>query len=92
MPSMTIRLDHTIVPALDKVAAAGFFAEIFGLKPGGGYFAQLQVNESLTRSWTRTSRWSAARPTDQTGARTDARLLAPHRPGSGRRIGHHLHV
>jgi len=33
---MTIRLDHTIVPARDKVAAAKFFAEIFGLrvKPG----------------------------------------------------------
>ena len=33
---MTIRLDHTIVPAKDKIASAGFFAEIFGLtvKPG----------------------------------------------------------
>ncbi|MEX2221607.1 MAG: VOC family protein [Candidatus Rokuibacteriota bacterium] len=47
---MTIRLDHTIVPAKDKVASAAFFAEIFGLavKPGPGYFAQVQVNESLT--------------------------------------------
>ena len=47
---MTIRLDHTIVPAKDKVAAAKFFAEIFGLtvKPGQGHFAQVQVNESLT--------------------------------------------
>ena len=47
---MTIRLDHTIVPAKDKMAAAQFFAEIFGLavKPGRGYFAQVQVNESLT--------------------------------------------
>ena len=47
---MTIRLDHTIVPAKDKVASAEFFAEIFGLtvKPGPGYFAQVQVNESLT--------------------------------------------
>lgn len=47
---MTIRLDHTIVPAKDKIAAARFFAEIFGLevKPGGGHFAQVQVNESLT--------------------------------------------
>jgi catechol 2,3-dioxygenase-like lactoylglutathione lyase family enzyme len=50
MPGMTIRLDHTIVPAKDKTAAARFFAEIFGLKvkPGRGYFAQVQVNESLT--------------------------------------------
>ena len=46
---MTIRLDHTIVPAKDKIASAQFFAEIFGLtvKPGG-YFAQVQVNNSLT--------------------------------------------
>ena len=47
---MTIRLDHTIVPAKDKRASAAFFAEIFGLrvKPDPGYFAQVQVNESLT--------------------------------------------
>ena len=47
---MTIRLDHTIVPAKDKVASASCFADIFGLtvKPGQGYFAQVQVNESLT--------------------------------------------
>jgi catechol 2,3-dioxygenase-like lactoylglutathione lyase family enzyme len=47
---MTIRLDHTIVPATDKVAAAAFFADIFGLtvKPDPGYFAQVQVNDSLT--------------------------------------------
>jgi catechol 2,3-dioxygenase-like lactoylglutathione lyase family enzyme len=40
---MTIRLDHTIVPAKDKTASAEFFAEIFGLKvtPGKGYFAQV---------------------------------------------------
>ena len=47
---MAIVLDHTIVPAKDKVAAAEFFAEIFGLKvkPGQGRFAQVQINESLT--------------------------------------------
>lgn len=47
---MTILLDHTIVPARDKLASAKFFAEIFGLKvkPGDGYFAQVQVNDSLT--------------------------------------------
>ena len=47
---MTIRLDHTIVPAKDKRSAAEFFAAIFGLtvKPGEGHFAQVQVNESLT--------------------------------------------
>jgi catechol 2,3-dioxygenase-like lactoylglutathione lyase family enzyme len=46
---MTIRLDHTIVPAKDKAAAANFFAEIFGLTVAGiGHFAPVQVNESLT--------------------------------------------
>ena len=47
---MTIRLDHTIVPAKDKTASAEFFAEIFGLnvKPGEGHFVQVRVNESLT--------------------------------------------
>ncbi len=47
---MTVRLDHTIVPAKDKIASARFFAEIFGLtiKPDPGHFAQVQVNESLT--------------------------------------------
>ena len=47
---MAIRLDHTIVPARDKAAAAQFFADIFGLtvKPGQGRFAQVQISESLT--------------------------------------------
>jgi catechol 2,3-dioxygenase-like lactoylglutathione lyase family enzyme len=45
---MAIRLDHTIVPAKDKVASAEFFAEIFGLTVKRGHFAQVQVNESLT--------------------------------------------
>jgi catechol 2,3-dioxygenase-like lactoylglutathione lyase family enzyme len=45
---MTIRLDHTIVPAKDKAASAEFFAEIFGLTVKSSYFAQVQINESLT--------------------------------------------
>ena len=47
---MAIVLDHTIVPAKDKLASAKFFAEIFGLevKPGAGHFAQVQINDSLT--------------------------------------------
>lgn len=32
---MTIELDHTIVPARDKDAAARFFARIFGLSYDG---------------------------------------------------------
>ena len=49
---MAIRLDHTIVPAKDKVASAEFFAEIFGLKVKLGHFAQVQINESLTFDYT----------------------------------------
>jgi len=46
---MAIRLDHTIVPAKDKVASAKFFAEIFGLKvTRQAHFAEVQINETLT--------------------------------------------
>ena len=46
---MTITLNHTIVPARDKAAAAQFFARIFGLKRGrSGYFAPVRINKSLT--------------------------------------------
>ncbi|HTZ03740.1 MAG TPA: VOC family protein [Xanthobacteraceae bacterium] len=46
---MVIALNHTIVPARDKVAAAKFFAKIFGLKRGRtGHFAPVRVNKSLT--------------------------------------------
>lgn len=46
---MAIQLDHTIVPAHDKVASAKFFARIFGLTYAGemGHFAPVRVNESL---------------------------------------------
>jgi len=46
---MAIRLDHTIVPAHDKVAAAAFFARIFGLRYEGatGHFAPVRINETL---------------------------------------------
>jgi catechol 2,3-dioxygenase-like lactoylglutathione lyase family enzyme len=47
--AMTIMLNHTIVPARDKAAAAKFFADIFGLKRGrSGYFAPVRINKSLT--------------------------------------------
>lgn len=48
---MAIELNHTIVPARDKVASAKFFARIFGLpfeEDGVAYFAPVQVNDSLT--------------------------------------------
>lgn len=45
---ITITLNHTIVPARDKAAAAKFFARIFGLKRGrSDHFAPVRVNKSL---------------------------------------------
>jgi catechol 2,3-dioxygenase-like lactoylglutathione lyase family enzyme len=47
---MTIKLNHTIVPARDKEAAAGLFAQLFGLsfERVSGHFAPVRVNETLT--------------------------------------------
>src|ERR1700730_2699344 len=48
---MTIILNHTIVPARDKLAAARFFASIFGLnfnEQESDHFAPVRVNETLT--------------------------------------------
>jgi catechol 2,3-dioxygenase-like lactoylglutathione lyase family enzyme len=48
---MTIILNHTIVPTRDKVAAARFFADTFGLdfdEQQSDHFAPLRVNETLT--------------------------------------------
>lgn len=47
---MTIELDHTIVPAVDKVVSARFFARMFGLRYDGevSHFAPVRVNDRLT--------------------------------------------
>lgn len=47
---MTIVLNHTIVPSRDKIEAARFFADVFGLPFRGlqGHFAPVRVNDSLT--------------------------------------------
>jgi catechol 2,3-dioxygenase-like lactoylglutathione lyase family enzyme len=47
---MAITLNHTIVPARDKEAAAKFFARIFGLEFDGesGHFVPVRVNDTLT--------------------------------------------
>jgi catechol 2,3-dioxygenase-like lactoylglutathione lyase family enzyme len=47
---MTIVLNHTIVPAHDKVMSAEFFARVFGLEYKGphSHFAPVQVNDALT--------------------------------------------
>ncbi|WP_280470344.1 hypothetical protein, partial [Nocardia brasiliensis] len=47
---MTIVLNHTIVPAADRHAAATFFADLLGLTVGRqiGPFAPVRVNADLT--------------------------------------------
>jgi catechol 2,3-dioxygenase-like lactoylglutathione lyase family enzyme len=47
---MAIVLDHTIVPAQDKVGSAQFFARIFGLEYAGpvSHFAPVKINDALT--------------------------------------------
>jgi catechol 2,3-dioxygenase-like lactoylglutathione lyase family enzyme len=47
---MSITLNHTIVPANDKVASARFFANLFGLTYDGpkGPFAPVRVNATFT--------------------------------------------
>jgi len=49
---MAIVLNHTIVPAKDKKAAARFFADTFGLSYDAsddhGHFAPVRVNDTLT--------------------------------------------
>ena len=47
---MPLQLDHTIVPAYDKVRSAEFIARMFGLKYEGswGHFAPVKVNDILT--------------------------------------------
>jgi hypothetical protein len=48
---MAIILNHTIVPARDKLAAARFFASIFGLnfnEQESDHLAPVRVNETLT--------------------------------------------
>jgi len=47
---MSITLNHTIVPARDKEAAARQFAQLFGLpyQGVGEHFAPVKINETLT--------------------------------------------
>ena len=47
---MSLQLDHTIVPAYDKVKSAKLIARIFGLEYNEpwGHFAPVKVNDVLT--------------------------------------------
>jgi catechol 2,3-dioxygenase-like lactoylglutathione lyase family enzyme len=43
-----MKLNHTLVPASDKVASADYFASIMGLERGPvGHFAPVRINDSL---------------------------------------------
>lgn len=58
---MTIELNHTVVPARDKVASAKFFARIFGLafdEKAVGYFAPVAVNDKLTLDFADNEQWT----------------------------------
>lgn len=46
---MAIKLNHTIVPAHDRVKAALEFAALFGLNlsAGGSHFSPVQINDDL---------------------------------------------
>jgi len=62
---MAIELNHTVVPARDKVASARFFARIFGLAFEEGavaYFAPVRVNDALTLDFADNKTW--AEPAD----------------------------
>ena len=47
---MTLTLNHTIIPARHKAAAARLFAQLFGLayESAADYFAPVKVNGALT--------------------------------------------
>ena len=59
--AVAITLNHTIVPAHDKVASAEFFAGIFGLSFQGlqGHFAPVRVNETLTMDFDERGRFES---------------------------------
>jgi catechol 2,3-dioxygenase-like lactoylglutathione lyase family enzyme len=59
---MDIELNHTVVPARDKVASARFFARIMGLTfdPNEtSYFTPVRVNSSFTMDFTDIAQWSS---------------------------------
>ena len=84
---MPIILNHTIVPARDKVAAARFFADIFGLdfnEQQSGHFAPVQVNDTLTLLFDRRDFRKTQCGTDATAAPTPAAPPAATTPAATR--------
>jgi catechol 2,3-dioxygenase-like lactoylglutathione lyase family enzyme len=72
---MSIKLNHTIVPAKDKEAAAKFFAKIFGLNYDGpmGHFAPVRVNDELTLDFDNAEAFEARITMPFTSAMTNSR-------------------
>ena len=56
---MAIELNHTIVPAKDKIVSAQFFARIFGLDYHGevSHFAPVRINNALTLDFDNSSQF-----------------------------------
>ncbi len=57
---MPIELNHTVIPARDKIASAKFFARILGLpfeEEAVGYFAPVRVNDALTMDFVDGAQW-----------------------------------
>ena len=55
---MAVELDHTIVPARDKVASARFLARILGVQVhegAAGHFTPVRVNDRLTLDYCQNS-------------------------------------
>jgi catechol 2,3-dioxygenase-like lactoylglutathione lyase family enzyme len=59
--AMTISLNHTIVPAHDKHAAAAFFAHIMGLEveTAAGHFVPVKIDSSLTFDFDNSDRFES---------------------------------
>ncbi len=65
---MAIELNHTVVPARDKVASAKFFARIFGLpfdESAVGYFAPVRVNDALALDFADNKSWTDSADSDR---------------------------
>lgn len=59
---MTIELNHTVVPARDKLVSARFFAKILGLdfdEDTVNYFAPVKVNGALTLDFVDNASWAS---------------------------------
>jgi catechol 2,3-dioxygenase-like lactoylglutathione lyase family enzyme len=58
--AMAITLNHTIVPAHDKIASARFLAQLFGLGVEEmSHFAAVRINDTLTLDY---DNWDAFEP------------------------------